>query len=322
LLFASTIGVKTLEILIQIDPTININSSSIGHVTSNLNTYISEERTEAATMGKITIHCVRHAQGFHNLNTANHALHDPSLTPLGEEQCATLAQNFPYHSQITYLVASPLRRTIYTCLLSFPTEVSRGLKVIALPEIQETSDLPCDTGSDPSTLAEEFGKGRFKDTVDLSRLHAGWNSNTGKWSPAAPALEARAREARQFLLRLAFAAQNASSSIASDDDVDIVVVTHGGFLHYFTEDWVGHDQFVGTGWANTEYRSYEFVSDVDEGASLQETSESRTRRLGKEIPLTADEQRELRATAEKGWQASGFQTPPTTEGQEDLEAKL
>ncbi len=85
---------------------------------------------------------------------------------------------------------------------------------------------------------------------------------------------------------------------------------------------MGHDQFVGTGWANTEYRSYEFVSDVDEGASLQETSESRTRRLGKEIPLTADEQRELRATAEKGWQASGFQTPPTTEGQEDLEAKL
>ena len=101
--------------------------------------------------------------------------------------------------------------------------------------------------------------------------------------------------------------------------MEIVVVTHGGFLHYFTEDWDGHEKFTGTGWANTEVRSYEFVTGAEEGASLMETRESRLRRLGREIPLTRDEQRELRASAEKGWQESGFQTPPV---EEEIEAKL
>jgi len=65
------------------------------------------------------IHLVRHAQGYHNLTAANHSLPDPDLTPLGKEQCAQLQKSFPYHSQVTHLVASPLRRTLYTCLLSF-----------------------------------------------------------------------------------------------------------------------------------------------------------------------------------------------------------
>jgi hypothetical protein len=89
--------------------------------------------------------------------------------------------------------------------------------------------------------------------------------------------------------------------------VEIVVVTHGGYLHYFTEDWDGHEKFTGTGWENTEWRSYEFVSATDERASLRETSESRVRRTGKETPLTEDEQRELRASAEREWSESGYQ---------------
>jgi broad specificity phosphatase PhoE len=182
-------------------------------------------------MGKITIHCVRHAQGYHNLNEANHQIQDPDLTPLGEQQCATLNANFPYHSKITHLVASPLRRTLYTCLLSFPTEVQRGLKVVALPELQETSDLPCDTGSEPSVLASEFGSGRFAGTVDLGLAKEGWNTKQGRWSPNTSAIEARARDARIWLRNLA---QSASRS--SNGDIDIVVVTHGGYLHYFTED--------------------------------------------------------------------------------------
>jgi hypothetical protein len=76
------------------------------------------------------------------------------------------------------MVASPLRRTIYTALLSFePVFKNRNLKLIALPETQETSDVPCDTGSDPAVLKKEFdGRGA---PVDLSLVHDGWNSKVG-----------------------------------------------------------------------------------------------------------------------------------------------
>ncbi|CAG8978019.1 hypothetical protein HYALB_00000689 [Hymenoscyphus albidus] len=257
-------------------------------------------------MPKVYLHLVRHAQGFHNLSIENHILPDPALTPLGKSQCEILSTTFPHHSTITHLVASPLRRTLYTCLLSFPAAVSAGKKVLALPELQETSSLPCDTGSAPSILAAEFGP---SGTVDLSLVHEGWNTNTGRWLPSASAIEARAREARIFLRKLG---QEGVAKTGVDQHV--VVVTHGGYLHYLTEDWDGHEKFTGTGWANTEFRSYEFESGTDGNAGLVETGESRGRR-GREIPLTREEQRVLRSSAEEGWGASGFQVPAEVEGE-------
>lgn len=184
---------------------------------------------------KVTIYLVRHAQGYHNLNTANHALPDPDLTPLGEQQCRDLRANFPYHSKITHLVASPLRRTLYTCLLSFADEVEKkGIKVVAQPLLQETSDLPCDTGSDPAKLEKEFGE---KGQVDLSLVEEGWNNKKGKWAPEAEAVEKRAREARLWLRDVTMKAEG--------DEVHVAIVTHGGLLHYFTEDWTDCDKFVG-----------------------------------------------------------------------------
>lgn len=179
------------------------------------------------------------------------------------------------------------------------------MKVTALPELQETSDLPCDTGSEPSKLEEEFNSSPFAGKVDFSLVHPGWNNKTGKWSPASSAIEARALEARLFLRNLA---QSYSSS-HPDSNVDIVVVTHGGYLHYFTEDWDGAAKFTGTGWENTEYRSYEFVGESQwEKASLREIGESRERRRGSETGLTVDEQRELRASSEREWSERGFTT--------------
>ncbi|GAB7337930.1 hypothetical protein MBLNU457_4314t1 [Dothideomycetes sp. NU457] len=231
------------------------------------------------------VHLVRHAQGYHNLNVANHAMHDPLLTPFGEEQCRTLSKEFPYNDKIDLVVASPLKRTIYTALNSFPGPIqNRHLKVIALPELQETSDLPCDTGSDAAEVQREFqGK-----PVDLAKLQgpegATWNSKQGKWAPNSDAIQGRAQEARQWLLQR--------------PEKDIVVVTHGGFLHYFTEDWAGHDKFQGTGWANTEFRSYTFAPEG--GAHLIETPESRQRRAGTEKPLSKEEQKNLaRTTSDK-----------------------
>ena len=153
---------------------------------------------------------------------------DPSLTPKGKEQCEALAQNFPFLKSVGALVASPLRRTIYTTLYGFKPLIEKGMPVIALPEICETADVPCDTGSDVEVLKEEM-----KDKpVDLSMVKKGWNVKTGKWAPTVDALEKRAREARQWL------------KARSEDE--IVVVTHGGFLHYFTQDWSGFIEDNGT----------------------------------------------------------------------------
>jgi len=172
--------------------------------------------------------------------------------------------------------------------------------VTALPELQETSALPCDTGSERAKLEAEFGE-----KVDLGLVEDGWNIKVGRWSPASKAVEARARDARVWLRGLA---QEALAEAGDDEQVEIVVVTHGGYLHYFTEDWVGHSASVGTGWANTEVRSYEFldVAGDDVNAGVVETRESRERRRGTEKPLSADEQRELRASAERQGIERGF----------------
>lgn len=180
-----------------------------------------------------TIHLVRHAQGFHNLNEGKHFMRDPLLTPLGEEQCAKLREEFPYLEHVSLVVASPLKRTVYTALhafheILFDREIRpNGPKIVALPELQETSDMPCDTGSDLPELGGEFlGK-----PVDLTLVRDGWNSKVGKWAPTGDKVHGRAREARLWLM--------------NRPEDHIVVVTHGGFLHYFTEDWADHNKFCG-----------------------------------------------------------------------------
>ena len=95
--------------------------------------------------------------------------------------------------------------------------MEKGIKVIALPEAQETSDLPCDTGSDIDALREEFAE----KPVDLDLVKKGWDSKMGKWAATSTAIEARAKEARVWL--------------RDRPEEEVVVVTHGGFLHFLTE---------------------------------------------------------------------------------------
>jgi len=254
------------------------------------------------------IHLVRHAQGYHNLSYANHTLPDPDLTPLGKDQCAHLAKTFPLHPQITHLVASPLRRTLYTCLLSFEPALRNGRpttrQVIALPELQEVSPLPCDVGSAPAKLRDEFGGGDGpapRGQVDLGLVGEGWNDKTGAsaFAPVMERLEERARKARVWLRELGRRFEEDGEGV----DAHIVVVTHGGFLHFLTQDWDGMNPTAGTGWDNTEWRSYEFVAggagEEDDGeAALRETRVSWRRRRGSAKGLSETEQMELRVAVE------------------------
>ena len=101
------------------------------------------------------------------------------------------------------------------------------MKIIALPEAQETNAVPCDTGLDRDVLEKEFGPVE----VDFSLVKIGWNSKVGKWAPDPDSLRARAKEVRQWL--------------KARPEKEIVLVTHGGFLHYLNEDWADFDQIKG-----------------------------------------------------------------------------
>lgn len=173
-----------------------------------------------------TIHLVRHAQGYHNLNVENEKIRDPDLTPLGEQQCRDLRAAFPHHDKLTALVASPMRRTLYTCILGFGAGPSAPYPIIALDTLQELSDLPSDTGSSVARLRDEFG-----DKADLCRVRDGlWTDKFGDtpFEPTKEKIEARAREARKALREIA-------GGVNSDSH--IVVVTHGAFLHFLTDEF-------------------------------------------------------------------------------------
>ncbi|KAH6647921.1 phosphoglycerate mutase [Truncatella angustata] len=235
------------------------------------------------------VHLVRHAQGYHNLSHENEKFPDPDLTPFGEEQCRNLRDTFPNHDKITHLCASPLRRTLYTCLHSFEPVAKKGKKVIAIPDAQEMSLQPCDHGSDLSKIKAEFG-----DKVDFSLAWDGWNDKSpdSKYYPDPAKLDARARRVRRTLRELAQ---------KHGDDAQIVLVTHGGIVHFLTGDWEGIPQGGATGWANTEYRSYVFKdpTGADPDALLQETRPSWRERRGSAIPLTETENMEARSVVQK-----------------------
>lgn len=159
------------------------------------------------------IHLIRHAQGLHNVDGTYIKFHDPLLTPLGKQQCAELQKKFPHHQGVDLIVSSPIRRTLYTSLHGFQDDIkTKGLEIIALPELQETTDNPCDTGSHPLELANEFAG----DPIDFALVQSGWNDKTSdKWGPDKRAIAKRAQEAREWLLKR--------------PEKEIVVVTHGSF---------------------------------------------------------------------------------------------
>lgn len=267
------------------------------------------------------IHCVRHAQGFHNEGGGNYHLSDPDLTLLGKQQCEALRKaSFPDQYSISLVVASPLRRALHTAYLTFkPTlesQKERSPRIIAFPDAQEISDDPCDVGSNLDTLQDAISENSWP--VDLSLVKTGWNDKglDSRYSPQLKALRARARDTRIFL-------RNKIRELvrAGDADAQLVLVTHGCFLHFLTEDWDDAERANGTGWSNCETRSYIFetsaMSDDDTEASLVETIESRRRRGRLHALYSKERQAEMFGKAMDFWEASGLQRPDKV-GFEDM----
>ena len=259
------------------------------------------------------IHCIRHGQGFHNLGAGFYNLPDPRLTPLGEEQCETLRKSsFPNQSDISLVTSSPLCRALQTAFLTFQLALTSNGKcsaqILALPDVQETSDDLCDIGSNPSLLHSIVAENNWP--VDLSLVKESWNNKNleSRYSPQSSAIKNRARDAR-LLLR-----QNIRELVKNGDtDAQVVLVTHGSFLHYFTDDWEDSYQYPGTGWHNCETRAYsfekDFMEDGDKEARLSETMESRLKRGKTNSIFEREKQPELFEVAMQNWENQGLQRP-------------
>ncbi|OJJ36193.1 hypothetical protein ASPWEDRAFT_134914 [Aspergillus wentii DTO 134E9] len=209
------------------------------------------------------VHLIRHGEGEHNINNSHH-IRDPFLTENGKAQCQSLRESFPFHNDISAVLASPLKRTIQTAAYVFaPTLEERQLPLVLVPNAQEISHLTCDLGDDQNII-----KGKAPEIVsqaapkydtaniDSSLVGVDWNSKQGIYAPRLNSVRRRAAELRCW--------------IWNRPEKHIALVSHGGFMHYLTEDWTGYVKGRGTGYRNCEYRTFEFTEDSNEEPHLRE----------------------------------------------------
>jgi len=120
-----------------------------------------QARDDLKSQGKNikVVHFVRHAQGTHNVEANYRSTDqlDAKLTPLGESQCARLAQEQTRAlGGVDLLVTSPLTRCVQTALLSFPAQLDAGLPLVALESVRETVNFVCDRRRPISEIAADF----------------------------------------------------------------------------------------------------------------------------------------------------------------------
>ncbi|KAI9933786.1 hypothetical protein ASPWEDRAFT_168061 [Aspergillus wentii DTO 134E9] len=215
------------------------------------------------------IHIIRHAQGEHNINDAHH-LRDPLLTAIGKHQCQDLAETFPFHNDISIILASPLKRTIQTAAYVFSSTLEkRQIPLLLAPMAQEISHLPCDLGYEREIVLEEGPKlvtqaapGYDVAKLDMSLVGDDWNAKKGIYAATVSAVRQRAFQLRAWLYQR--------------PEKHVALVSHGGFLHYLIEDWSSYDISRGTGFSNCEWRQYEFTRDSNgREAHLTESGSTR-----------------------------------------------
>lgn len=174
-------------------------------------------------MGPSKIYIIRHAESVHNV-TKDFSIRDPGLTPLGFTQASALTTTFPAHSSIGVIISSPLRRTIETTLAAFGDAINKGKVKLALEgELQERSDFPCDTGRSPAEVKNDFP------VVDVSGLKDDWYVKEGANQADDASVAERAKSVRKKLAEVV-------KGLEGNDEKDVVVVTHGVFMKFLTED--------------------------------------------------------------------------------------
>ncbi|KAL1841530.1 hypothetical protein VTJ49DRAFT_6959 [Mycothermus thermophilus] len=152
-----------------------------------------------------TIYLIRHAESAHNP--------PPSQPPSPP-------------SSVAVILTSPLTRTIQTTLAGFGAILdSRGAKLVLDPDLQERSDLPCDTGSEVEELRAKFPE------LEFGGLGEGWFVKEGPYAADDETVRKRAAGVRRRLKELAD-----RLGAEGGERKDIVVVTHGVFMKFLAED--------------------------------------------------------------------------------------
>ncbi|KAK6071528.1 hypothetical protein SCUP234_09639 [Seiridium cupressi] len=200
-------------------------------------------------------------------------------------------------------------RTLQTAIRAFGPALKNGKTsgtILAIAHLQETSDFPCDIGTDTKELRHIVQSEGCP--VDLQLVEDGWNikGSQSRYASSLEMLKARAKDARDFLRG------QGEELIKGDEDVHIIFVSHGSSLRFLTDDWEDCDNIPGTSWINCEMRSYHFQDRKSNGEGpgtndvmLIETDESRQRR-GKRHPMYPPEQQELLCEISmKTWVANG-----------------
>ncbi|KDN39973.1 hypothetical protein RSAG8_08422, partial [Rhizoctonia solani AG-8 WAC10335] len=204
------------------------------------------------------VYLLRHGQAEHNV-ADDFSIHDAVLTPAGRQQCIDFAQANPDFQNVPQVIlTSAFRRTLSTTLLALPQAFERLLpqgKVVLLPQLQETHNYPCDTGSDRAVLeqTEEYKDRGF----DWSPLTDDWNKNQGFYAATPEALAARGRWVRRF--------------VRGRPETEILLVGHGGIFREIDGRMKSPDPAVVASlarWGNVECRVYTFGSDDDDDAVM------------------------------------------------------
>jgi broad specificity phosphatase PhoE len=128
-------------------------------------------------------------------------------------------------------------RAVQTTLAGFSHILSKqdvnggkdqGSRLIIDPDLQERSDLPCDTGSEKSRLDIAFP------ALDFSVLSDAWFAKEGIYAADDAAVAARAKRFRERLREKVENLQRSEDFV--EGRKNIVVVTHGVFMKFLSED--------------------------------------------------------------------------------------
>ncbi|KAH7176238.1 phosphoglycerate mutase family protein [Dactylonectria macrodidyma] len=184
-----------------------------------------------------TIYLIRHAESVHNVSK-DFSHRDPPLTELGIAQASALGKSFPSLASVAIVLTSPLTRTLETTLAAFSHILDKqsvgdggidaGARLVLDPDLQERSDLPCDTGSDRATLEERIPN------LDFGVLQGKWYTKDGAHAADDTAVKARAKAVRERLRDLVEKLEQ--DGRAAEGKGDVVVVTHGVFMKFLAED--------------------------------------------------------------------------------------
>ncbi|TID27390.1 phosphoglycerate mutase-like protein [Venturia nashicola] len=169
----------------------------------------------------------------------DYSLHDPVLSDLGIEQCKQLHEhlikNETLYHDVQLIVVSPMRRTLQTADIALSDLIKKQKVDVKLDGgWQETSDMPCDTGSPLPTISAEFPQ------FDFSKVDPGYPTKQGPYAFTRSAVLQRG----QTVLR----------SLHRRPERVIIVVSHSGFLRTA----VTSKQF-----GNADYRIYDFDEHVE-----------------------------------------------------------